>query len=174
MRHCINFFLLGKYKHIIEYIQIFIEKKNMKYLKRLTNNEEYTAFKNSEEYVEPHVATIEDKILIYKRNVPMITFTVKASYTDPVTYTAEEGMTWGEWLESEYCEPSPEYHDTSPDRVPSDWNVGPITDPDLGGRVYGGGNTNIYSLQENNSSGAFVYTSSVIKPIPYYYKGEAV
>jgi hypothetical protein len=104
------------------------------------------------------VATIEDKILIYKRNVPMITFTAKAPYTEEKSYTAEEGMTWGEWLESEYYEPDPQG---------TDWLVdsgsGQVCAYTIGDR---------YALHETNNSGAYVYTSSVIKSIQYYYRGE--
>ena len=39
--------------------------------------------------------TVDKEMVFY--TVPMITFTI-----DGATYQAEEGMTWGEWVESEY------------------------------------------------------------------------
>lgn len=80
----------------------------MKYLKNFQTNADYQAFKSSEEYVEPNVFRIEENSsVVYNaanndaEDISLITFTVKLG-GDGFTkeYTAEEGMTWEQWINS--------------------------------------------------------------------------
>jgi hypothetical protein len=76
----------------------------MRYLKRFKATEEYNSFKNSTEYIEPNVSVIEDltnsnTTIHYNPYIPpIITF-----YVSNTAYEAVEGMTWEQWINSEYC-----------------------------------------------------------------------
>lgn len=73
----------------------------MKYIKKFQTNADYQTFKNGSDYVTPNVSVIvEDDTIMFNplaSAVSLITFTV-----DAISYSAEEGMTWKEWCNSEY------------------------------------------------------------------------
>ena len=89
----------------------------MKYLRRFTKNSDYQAFLGGGDYIEPHVAMIENNgtpIVFFKDDGPiMISFTIE----DKI-YQAEDGMTWGQWINSKYNDGSV----TSPN-LQSEWAV---------------------------------------------------
>jgi hypothetical protein len=72
----------------------------MKYLKLFEEKTGYDSFVGGEDYIEPHVALIrgEDSV-VYKPYIPPppITF-----YIENWEMTAIEGMTFEEWVNSEY------------------------------------------------------------------------
>jgi hypothetical protein len=76
----------------------------MKYINKFSTNAEYQAFKVEGNYVTPNVCYIvENNGFIMKPYIkpiiikPIITFTI-----DGIEYQAEEGMTWEDWVNSEY------------------------------------------------------------------------
>ena len=81
-----------------------------KYLKLFNKLSDYETFKGGLDWITPNVSLILENgkqmrynkrvVLPSKPNIPstnLITFTI-----DGVEYQAEEGMTWGEWVESKY------------------------------------------------------------------------
>lgn len=83
----------------------------MKYLKRFQTNADYQAFKGSSDYVKPNLSAIEDSIdspVRYNPIPQLSTFTIinnasgmKLDWTSK-TLEFTPGMTWGEWVNSEY------------------------------------------------------------------------
>lgn len=74
----------------------------MKYLKKFTNLSDYETFKVGGKYITPNVSLIaDDNSVMFNPMIPpkLITFTV-ILYGDGFTkiYTAEEGMTWENWI----------------------------------------------------------------------------
>lgn len=73
----------------------------MKYLKKFQTNADYQAFKSSNDYITPNVSVItkDDTIVFEPFVVPaaVFTFTVNGNQ-----YQAEEGMTWQQFVDSEY------------------------------------------------------------------------
>lgn len=73
----------------------------MKYLKYFTNESDYQTFKDSEEYITPNVSYVEEingvKFNPNVTSVSLIEFTVEGT-----PYQAEEGMTWQEFVDSNY------------------------------------------------------------------------
>lgn len=73
----------------------------MKYLRKFQTNADYQAYKGGGDWVTPNVSLITgDNNIVYEplaSAVSLITFTIYS-----VEYQAEEGMTWGEWVDSEY------------------------------------------------------------------------
>lgn len=90
----------------------------MEYLKIIKNNEKYDTWKDSEEAGYPHVVMYEDghpevsaKTVIYNNHTErpsmLIQFTIEDTFSPMVsapekTYTAEEGMTFADFCDSEY------------------------------------------------------------------------
>jgi hypothetical protein len=81
-----------------------------KYLKLFNKLSDYETFKGGVNWITPNVSLILEngKQMRYSKrvvqpsepNIPptnLITFTI-----DGVIYQAEDGMTWGEWVDSEY------------------------------------------------------------------------
>lgn len=70
----------------------------MEKLRKFNTEEEFLNIKNSLEY--PHVCYTDDtkNVWVKRDKVKLITFTIDGTKQ----YTAEEGMTWGEWLTSVY------------------------------------------------------------------------
>lgn len=74
----------------------------MKYLKKFSTESEYQTFKNGDDWVTPNVSAIEEDNGLFYNEIPkLISFTVYCG-GDGFTkeYTAEEGMTWEEWINS--------------------------------------------------------------------------
>lgn len=73
----------------------------MKYLKYFEEASAYEAYKNGSDYVLPNVSFIEDvAVVMFNPNAKptnLIEFTI-----DSVPYQAEEGMTWLDFVNSEY------------------------------------------------------------------------
>ena len=73
----------------------------MKYLKYFEDASAYEAYKNGSDYVLPNVSFIEDvAVVMFNPNAKptnLIEFTI-----DSVPYQAEEGMTWLDFVNSEY------------------------------------------------------------------------
>lgn len=73
----------------------------MKYLKYFEDASAYEAYKNGSDYVLPNVSFIEDvAVAMFNPNAKptnLIEFTI-----DSVPYQAEEGMTWLDFVNSEY------------------------------------------------------------------------
>lgn len=74
----------------------------MKYLKEFSTESDYQAFKSSSDWVTPNVSFItKDETLVYNR--PTIIFhTVQTIYNIKTSHQALPGMTWGDWINSEY------------------------------------------------------------------------
>lgn len=72
----------------------------MKYLKLFEEKTDYDSFVGGGEYIEPHVALIrgEDSV-VYKPYIPPVLITF---YIGALSLTAIEGMTFEEWVNSEY------------------------------------------------------------------------
>lgn len=86
-----------------------------KYLKLIKSEESYNTWKDSDEAGYPHVAMYETnhpeitsgEIIIFEKSTEkpkLIQFTYGGKQ-----YQAEEGMTWDEWIDSEYNESIEEY-----------------------------------------------------------------
>jgi hypothetical protein len=79
----------------------------MKYIKLFKNDAEYQAFKGGD-YITPNLClnseTWETKCEPKEEEVNLITFTIDGSTvgSSAIEYQAEKGMTWGEWVNSEY------------------------------------------------------------------------
>lgn len=76
----------------------------MKYLKKFQTESELNAFNNSSEFIRPNLCAIVERVgvegakpIIFTPKQSTITFTV-----DGVSYEADQGMYWHEWLESDY------------------------------------------------------------------------
>ena len=83
----------------------------MKYLKKFETNADYQSFKNGSDWTIPNVSLIEEKFsddnnnYIIFNNVKPSTFTVgvMSAYIDiEGPYEFKEGMTWNEFLNSNY------------------------------------------------------------------------
>ena len=84
----------------------------MKYLKKFQTESDYQTFKSGGDWVTPNISVIEEKIsgndnnyVMFNEAKPISTFTVgvTSSYIDVEgPYEFVEGMTWDEFLNSEY------------------------------------------------------------------------
>ena len=68
-----------------------------KHTKRFATQSLYTAFKSSANYLEPNVSVCDDNRDIYYNKLGLITFTIGNTQ-----YQADYGMTWSDWIISEY------------------------------------------------------------------------
>lgn len=86
----------------------------MKYIRRFKVSSDYEAFKNSDDYITPNIVYINENSNLYlqpyvnngeESGGNLIIFYIadsigiRPNFTE---YTAIEGMTWGEWVDSEY------------------------------------------------------------------------
>ena len=77
----------------------------MKYINKFSTNADYQAFTEGGGYVTPNVCYVDETDGIIMKPYDdgedsdgnLITFTI-----DDIEYQAEEGMTWGEWVNSKY------------------------------------------------------------------------
>ena len=60
------------------------------------------AGKISEKADLTNATQVASMVLTVEKNVNLISFTITDRYSPTYTYQAEEGMTWGEWIESSY------------------------------------------------------------------------
>ena len=78
----------------------------MKYINKFLNSAEYQQFLGGGDYVTPNVTYIKGSGIIMKPKyiVKIIKFYVASSFfgEEFIEYTATEGMTWGEWVNSIY------------------------------------------------------------------------
>ena len=126
----------------------------MKHLKKFQTNADYQAFKSSSDYVTPNVSLVTgNKELFYnKKEITIISFhTVQTIYNIKTSHTALSGMTWNDWINSEYYTPSVDgYFD---DRL-------------------GNGSVFIEDSTLKNSNDEFVYfTDTIIPDETYTYRG---
>ena len=76
----------------------------MKYIRRFENESDYQAFKGGGDWITPNVVYVNENSNLYLQPYEesgggsnLITFTV-----DGTEYQAEEGMTWGDFYNSDY------------------------------------------------------------------------
>ena len=81
----------------------------MKYLKKFSTESDYQTFKSSSEYIKPNVSAIEDSTSSPVQYNPVKpTFTIICNESEmKLDWTSKTlefipGMTWGEWVDSEY------------------------------------------------------------------------
>lgn len=81
----------------------------MKYLKVFKNASDYQTFKEGSDYITPNICLLEDNYNIVfepkKKDEPLKQFSI---YDSSMSYERKyfnfkEGMTWVEWINSEYC-----------------------------------------------------------------------
>lgn len=122
----------------------------MKYLKEFSTESDYQAFKSSGDWATPNVSFItKDETLVY--NSPTIIFyTVQTIYNIKTTHQALPGMTWDDWINSEYYTAADgNFHDR-----------------------FGDGSIIIDDSVVKNSNGAEVYfTDTIIPDEIYTYRG---
>lgn len=122
----------------------------MKHLKEFNTESDFQAFKSSDDWLTPNVSFINrDKTLVYNR--PTIIFhTVQTIYNIKTSHQALPGMTWNDWVNSEYYSPSDgDFHSRGDD-----------------------GLVHIEDSVVKNSNGAEVYfTDTLIPGETYTYRG---
>lgn len=76
----------------------------MKYLKKFQTESELNEYINSSEFIKPNLCAVVERVgvegvrpVIYTPEPDTITFTI-----DGVSYEADPGMYWHEWLDSKY------------------------------------------------------------------------
>ena len=69
----------------------------MKYLKQFETEAAYVSYKDGNEFITPNVSWIKESDVIKYNSIKLITFII-----ENLSYQAEEGMTWGEWVNSSY------------------------------------------------------------------------
>ena len=76
----------------------------MKYLKKFQTETDLNAFNSSSEFIKPNLCAVVERVgvegvspIIFTPKPSTITFTI-----DGVSYKANPGMYWHEWLDSEY------------------------------------------------------------------------
>ena len=84
----------------------------LKNIKLFSTDNDRTTYENSASYETPYVSKVAaDNSVHYNKQIRTIEFTVEEGFTiyNPfhyitknVTYQAKEGMTWNDWLQSEY------------------------------------------------------------------------
>lgn len=75
----------------------------MKYIKRFETNADYQAFKSSDDYLTPNLCAIEDIDDVVYQKLILPTFTIyNTNLGQTYTYSFVDGMTWSEFIESEY------------------------------------------------------------------------
>lgn len=75
----------------------------MKYIKRFETNADYQAFKSSDDYLTPNLCAIEDIDDVVYQKLILPTFTIyNTNLGQTYTYSFVDGMTWREFIESEY------------------------------------------------------------------------
>ena len=74
----------------------------MKYLKDFSTESEYQAFKSAGDWATPNVSFInKDKRTFYNKQT-IIFYTLEPRYNEQTTHQALPGMTWNDWVNSEY------------------------------------------------------------------------
>jgi hypothetical protein len=74
----------------------------MKYLKDFSTESDYQAFKSAGDWATPNVSFInKDKRTFYNKKT-IIFYTVQTIYNIKVNHQALPGMTWNDWVNSEY------------------------------------------------------------------------
>lgn len=86
----------------------------LKNIKLFSTDSDRTTYESSASYETPYVSKVTaDNSVHYNKQIRIIEFTVTEKFMDyenpygdwiirNTTYQAEEGMTWNEWLQSEY------------------------------------------------------------------------
>ena len=84
----------------------------LKNIKLFSTDSDRTTYESSASYETPYVSKVSaDNSVHYNKQIRTIEFTVEERFTiyNPfhyvtknVTYQAKEGMTWSDWIESEY------------------------------------------------------------------------
>ncbi len=70
----------------------------LKNIKLFSTDSDRTTYESSASYETPYVSKVSaDNSVHYNKVVQLITFTIAS-----IQYQAIEGMTWGEWVSSEY------------------------------------------------------------------------
>lgn len=70
----------------------------LKNIKLFSTNSDRTTYESSASYETPYVSKVTaDNSVHYNRPVQIITFKINT-----IQYQAENGMTWGDWINSEY------------------------------------------------------------------------
>ena len=126
----------------------------MKYIKKFQTNADYQTYKGSSDYVTPNVSLVTgNKELFYnKKEITIIRFhTVQTIYNIKTSHTALSGMTWNDWINSEYYTRSVD---------------GNFRDQ------FGNGSVVIEDSTLKNSNDEFVYfTDTIIPDETYTYRG---
>ena len=86
----------------------------LKNIKLFSTDSDRTTYESSASYERPYVSKVAaDNSVHYNKQIRIIEFTVAEKFMDEedpyadwiirnATYQAEEGMTWSEWVQSEY------------------------------------------------------------------------
>lgn len=86
----------------------------LKNIKLFSTDSDRTTYESSASYETPYVSKVTaDNSVHYNKQIRIINFTVAEKFMDSenpygdwiirnATYQAEEGMTWNEWVQSEY------------------------------------------------------------------------
>lgn len=80
----------------------------MKYLKVFKNASDYQEFRGGGDYMTPNICLLEDNynIVLEPKGEVLKQFSILRmglSQTERKYFNFKEGMTWGEWINSEYC-----------------------------------------------------------------------
>ena len=74
----------------------------MKYLKDFSTESDYQTFKGNGDWATPNVSFIyKDRKLVYNKET-IIFYTVQTIYNIKTNHQALPGMTWNDWVNSEY------------------------------------------------------------------------
>jgi hypothetical protein len=74
----------------------------MKYLKKFQTNTDYQTFKGGSDWLTPNVSAIEEDNGVFYNKETIIFYTVQTIYNIKTTHQALPGMTWNDWVNSEY------------------------------------------------------------------------
>ena len=75
----------------------------LKNIKLFSTNSDRTTYESSASYETPYVSKVTaDNSVHYNKQIRIIEFTFCPNSGSPITLQAEEGMTWGEWVNTSY------------------------------------------------------------------------
>lgn len=74
----------------------------MKYLKKFQTNTDYQTFKGGSDWLTPNVSAIEEDNGVFYNKETIIFYTVQTIYNIKTNHQALPGMTWNDWINSEY------------------------------------------------------------------------
>lgn len=75
----------------------------LKNIKLFSTDSDRTTYESSASYETPYVSKVAaDNSVHYNKIVQIVEFTFNPSVGSPITLQAEEGMTWGEWINTSY------------------------------------------------------------------------